>query len=207
MENNLLNGGTEYGQAKAASDHGTDVLSCSDNPGGAACQRGIAQNRAYIDAFAAAGLSYMPGGMQVAAGIGGSVNATMQYLVNGSVNPTDVFIASYAGAFTAETGLYSTMAINAAGGGLSNAIKGDNVLEGAAFGAAGSYLGYKAGNNLIQPFVGNKLAPIWKDTTWIGDLIPTALPEIAGAVGGSATSELIGQGGSKVVDDIKKDKK
>lgn len=25
MENNLLNGGTEYGQAKAASDHGADV--------------------------------------------------------------------------------------------------------------------------------------------------------------------------------------
>lgn len=130
IENNLLNGGTEYGQEKAASDHGTDVLSCSDNPGGAACQRGIAQNRAYIDAFAAAGLSYMPGGMQITAGIGGAANGGVQYIMSGTINPTDVLIASYVGAFTANTTLAPTVAINAAGGGISNAIKGDSILEG-----------------------------------------------------------------------------
>lgn len=37
------------------------VLSCSDNQGGAACQRGISENKAYAGAIATAGLIYLPG--------------------------------------------------------------------------------------------------------------------------------------------------
>ncbi|WP_262369972.1 hypothetical protein [Serratia marcescens] len=119
MENNLL-GGNEWMQEEKAREHGADILSCSDNPGGAACQRGIAENEAYAGAIAAAGLVYLPGSMQVTAGIGGTANAGIQYLVNGEVNPTDVLIATYAGAFTANTGLWGTMGWNAAGGATSN---------------------------------------------------------------------------------------
>ncbi|MEZ2965268.1 hemagglutinin repeat-containing protein, partial [Escherichia coli] len=45
-ENNLV-GGTESEQSKAAQMHGADVLSCNDAPGGEACKRGEAANKAY----------------------------------------------------------------------------------------------------------------------------------------------------------------
>ena len=157
--------------------------------------------------MASAGLIYLPGSMQVAAGIGGAANAGVQYVMNGTINPGDVLIASYVGAFTANTGLYSTVAINAAGGGLSNAIKGDSILEGATWGAFGSFAGYKLGNDIIEPYLGTQFAPLWKDTTWLGSLIPTTLPKVVGVSGGAMATETIGQGGSKVTDDIKKSMK
>lgn len=46
MENNFF-GGTELEHGKKVSEHGTDVLSCGDNPGGTACQRGIAENQGW----------------------------------------------------------------------------------------------------------------------------------------------------------------
>ena len=51
------------------------------------------------------GLIYLPGGMQVTGAMGGTENAGIQYLINGEVNPTDVLIATYVGAFTRNTGL------------------------------------------------------------------------------------------------------
>ncbi|EOG6843593.1 TPA: hypothetical protein ACPZX6_002360 [Klebsiella oxytoca] len=51
------------------------------------------------------GLIYLPGGMQVTGAMGGTANAGIQYLINGEVNPTDVLIATYVGAFTRNTGL------------------------------------------------------------------------------------------------------
>ncbi|MEN3755073.1 hypothetical protein ABC733_27745 [Mangrovibacter sp. SLW1] len=110
------------------------VLSCADNPGSASCQRRIAENKAYASAFATAGLIYLPGGMQVTPWIGGTANAGIQYIINGTVNPTDVLIASYVGAFTANTGFYGTLGWNAAGGATSNWLKGDDLLTGAGWG-------------------------------------------------------------------------
>ena len=51
VENNLF-GGTEEGQTKFVQQHGKDVLSCADNPGGVACQRGKAVDRALAAALA-----------------------------------------------------------------------------------------------------------------------------------------------------------
>ncbi|MCS3608506.1 EndoU domain-containing protein [Erwinia rhapontici] len=51
-ENNLM-GGTEEGQTKFVQEHGKDVASCTDNPTGAACQRGQAMNEALIVALPA----------------------------------------------------------------------------------------------------------------------------------------------------------
>ena len=47
-------GGNEWGQGEKAREHGADVLSCADNPSGEACQRGIAENKAYAGALASA---------------------------------------------------------------------------------------------------------------------------------------------------------
>lgn len=44
-----------------------------------------------------------PEGMQITGAIGGTANVGIQYAINGTVNPTDVLIATYVGAFTANT--------------------------------------------------------------------------------------------------------
>ncbi|WP_227628250.1 hypothetical protein [Klebsiella oxytoca] len=76
------------------------------------------------------GLIYLPGGMQVTGAMGGTENAGIQYLINGEVNPTDVLIATYVGAFTRNTGLKGTMSWNAVGGATSSYLKGDNPFTG-----------------------------------------------------------------------------
>ncbi|WP_433994316.1 VENN motif pre-toxin domain-containing protein, partial [Escherichia coli] len=42
VENNLLGGGTEDGQVKAAQEHAKNIMSCSIAPGSASCQKGLA---------------------------------------------------------------------------------------------------------------------------------------------------------------------
>lgn len=52
VENNLL-GDTESGQEKFVQEHGKNIASCSTNPGGAACQKGLAMNDALMIALPA----------------------------------------------------------------------------------------------------------------------------------------------------------
>ncbi|WP_421671565.1 VENN motif pre-toxin domain-containing protein [Rahnella sp. EDr1-12] len=209
VENNFL--GTEEDQIKAVQRHGADVLSCADNPSGAACQRGIAENKAYAGALAAAELIYLPGGMQVTAALGGTANAGIQYAINGTVNPTDVLIATYVGAFTANTGLWGTIGWNAAGGATSNYLKGDDPLAGAGWAAGGAALGYGMGKYLIEMPLNKVLNPTWKNYEWtdIGMGISKPLqfdarPGTWGTIAGSTTTEGAAQGGSKMVGRIKR---
>jgi filamentous hemagglutinin len=210
VENNLL-GGNEWMQGEKAREHGADVLSCSDNPGGAACQRGIAENKAYAGAMAAAGLIYLPGGMQLTAGIGGGANAGIQYLVNGEVNPMDVLIAGYVGAFTANTGLIGTVGWNAAGGATSNYLKGDDPLTGAGWGAGGAALGYGIGKYVITTPLDKMLNPAWKSFEWVDmgmgiskPLPSSPIPGISGNSGAALSTETGSQLGPKVIDILEK---
>uniref|UniRef100_UPI0019274C8B VENN motif pre-toxin domain-containing protein n=1 Tax=Cedecea sulfonylureivorans TaxID=3051154 RepID=UPI0019274C8B len=212
VENNFL--GTEEDQIKAVQRHGADVLSCADNPSGAACQRGISENKAYAGALAAAGLIYLPGGMQVTAGIGGTANAGIQYAINGSVNPTDVLIASYVGAFTAETGLWGTVGWNAAGGATSNLLKGDDPLTGGAISGLGAGLGYGIGSKLIKPGLDKFINPNWKNWEWvdvgmgISKPMPlNPLPGALGTAGGGTFTEIFNDQAGKGVEKLKKDVK
>ncbi|WP_242462111.1 VENN motif pre-toxin domain-containing protein, partial [Erwinia rhapontici] len=209
-ENNLM-GGTEWTHEVKTREHGADVLSCSDNPGGDACQRGIAENKAYAGALASAGLIYLPGGMQMTAGIGGTANAGIQYLINGEINPTDVLIASYIGAATAGSGFWGTVGWNATGGATSNYLKGDDPLTGAGWGAAGSAFGYGMGKYLIETPLNKVLNPNWKNWEWTdmgmgisGPLLPSNVPGISGNAGAAAATEGGSQGGPKIVDYLKK---
>ena len=47
VENNLLGGGTEDGQVKAAQEHAKNVMSCNTAPGSASCQKGLAMQDAH----------------------------------------------------------------------------------------------------------------------------------------------------------------
>ncbi len=63
VENNLLGGGTEDGQVKAAQEHAKNIMSCADNPASASCQKGLASQeelRSFQAAVNTATKSNMP---------------------------------------------------------------------------------------------------------------------------------------------------
>ncbi|MFJ5855588.1 hemagglutinin repeat-containing protein [Enterobacter cancerogenus] len=207
VENNLM-AGSEDAQVMWLQQHGTDMATCSDNPSGAACQKAQNEANAVAFAMASAGLIYLPGGMQVTAGIGGVTNAGVQFLVNGEINPTDVLIASYVGAFTSSTGVWGTMGWNAAGGAISNYIKGDDPLMGALVSGGSAGIGYgigKAATISLDKWVN----PAWKNYEWtdmgMGISKPLPLSPIPGITGNSISTlitESIGQGGSKTMNNL-----
>ncbi|WP_447617903.1 contact-dependent inhibition toxin CdiA [Enterobacter roggenkampii] len=53
VENNLMGGGTEDGQVKAAQEHAKNIMSCSTAPGSASCQKGLAMQDALMVALPA----------------------------------------------------------------------------------------------------------------------------------------------------------
>nr|WP_223271391.1 VENN motif pre-toxin domain-containing protein [Buttiauxella sp. B2] len=63
INNNLLGGGTEDGQAKAAQEHAKNVMSCSTDPGSDSCRKGLAMQDALMVALPAG----LGGGMLAAA--------------------------------------------------------------------------------------------------------------------------------------------
>jgi len=127
------------------------------------------------------------------------------------INPTDVLIATYVGAFTANTGLWGTVGWNAAGGATSNYLKGDDPLTGAGWAAGGAALGYGFGKYVINAPLDKMLNPTWKNYKWVDigmgiskPLLPSNVPGISGNAGAAATTEGGAQGGPKIVDYLKK---
>ncbi|MGK3604952.1 VENN motif pre-toxin domain-containing protein [Klebsiella variicola] len=203
-------GGNEWGQGEKAREHGADVLSCADNPSGEACQRGIAENKAYAGALASAGLIYLPGGMQITGAIGGTANAGIQYAINGTVNPTDVLIATYVGAFTANTGVWGTVGWNAAGGATSSYLNGDDPFKGGVISGAASGIGYGIGK-VAKISLDKWVNPAWKNYEWVnlGMGISKRLPldprpAVIGNIIASGSTESIGQGSSKAARTLRK---
>lgn len=199
--------GSEDVQVAWLQQHGTDMASCADNPSGAACQKAQNEANAVAFAMASAGLIYLPGGMQVTAGIGGTANAGIQYLINGTVNPTDVLIASYVGAFTSSTGGWGTVGWNAASGATSNYFKGDDPLTGAAWGALGASVGYLGGKYLIQAPLNKTLNPSWKKYEWVSmdigiskPMLFDVRPAIWGGIFSAAATEGVAQGAPKLIE-------
>ncbi len=198
VENNLLGGGTEEGQAEFIRQHGLDMSSCETAPTSSSCQKAINERDAVGFAMASAGLVYLPGGMQITAGIGGSANAGIQYAINGTVNPADVLIASYVGAFTANTGLWGTMGWNAAGGATSSYLSGSDPFKGGVISGAASGLGYGIGK-YAQGHLDDIFNPTWKNYEWVAmgmgiskPLPSSAIPGTSGNMGAAITTEGMG---------------
>ncbi|WP_420536484.1 hemagglutinin repeat-containing protein [Escherichia coli] len=137
VENNLL-GGSELLQTEKAREHGADVLSCSDNPSGEACKRGQAENKAYAAALATGSVALLPGSAQAMWLLGAGTNAGMQYADSGEINPVNSVAAGWINVITMGQGWKGTIAWNAAGGALTNAINGDDPLTGAITNGAGA---------------------------------------------------------------------
>ncbi|EHF2631021.1 filamentous hemagglutinin N-terminal domain-containing protein [Salmonella enterica subsp. enterica serovar Panama] len=228
VENNLLGGGTEEGQTKAAQAHGADILSCSDDPGGAACQRGIADNKAYAGALATGGVALLPGGAQAMWGLGASANAGISYLADGTIDPTNAVVAGWTNVITMGSGFWPSVGWNAAGGATANWINGDDPVSGAITNGIGAGFGYGIGSGIswatgkVTNAVGKWVTGGWDpkyDPTWIKyaetnrnsiireELKPNNIPSAAGDIGGSVGSEIGGKVTEKGLSLLEDDKK
>lgn len=141
----------------------------------------------------------LPGAAATTSLIGAGANAGVGLLINGEVNPNDVILGYWTGAFTAGTGVWGTMGVNAISGGTSSYLKGDDPLKGGAISGVASGLGYGAGKLIQGPFdkVLNPMKP-WKDWIWtdvgmgISKPLPiNPLPGMAGNTSGSAATEIL----------------
>lgn len=148
--------------------------------------------------------------------IGASANAGVGLLINGEVNPNDVILGYWTGAFTAGTGLWGTTAVNAGSGATSSYLKGDEPWKGGAISGIASGMGYGAGKLVELPLdkIFNPMKP-WKDWLWtdigmgISKPLPLdPLPGIVGNVGCSLTTEIINDQVGKVdLDKLKDEQK
>ncbi|EJM8918577.1 contact-dependent inhibition effector tRNA nuclease [Escherichia coli] len=218
VENNLL-GGSEWLQTEKAREHGADVLSCSDNPSGEACKRGQAENKAYAAALATSSVSLLPGSAQAMWLLGAGTNAGMQYADSGEINPVNSVAAGWINVITMGQGWKGTIAWNAAGGALTNAINGDDPLTGAITNGAGAGFGYGVGNYVVKPAantIGKWITGGWNpkfDPTLLKytevkgqlgiskEMVPSKIPGAAGNMGASITSEMTGTELQKVIND------
>lgn len=137
----------------------------------------------------------MPGVAATTSLIGAGANAGVGYLINGEVNPNDVILGYWTGAFTSGSGLWGTMAVNAGSGVTSSYLKGDDPLKGGAMSGAASGIGYSAGK-LLQGPLDILVNPNWKNWEWVDvgmgiskPLPANTAPGIAGNITGSVTTE------------------
>ncbi|WP_409338965.1 hemagglutinin repeat-containing protein [Klebsiella sp. RC2] len=218
VENNLLSG-SEDAQAAWLRQHGIDMVSCSDNPGGSACQKAINERNAVGLALASGSVALLPGGAQAMWGLGASANAGISYLADGTIDPANATIAGWVNVLSMGNGLAGTVGWNAAGGALGNWIDDKDPLSGALINGAGSGIGYGIGKGLSWGV--NAGANWWKGgwdpkfnaelrqfTEIKGDfgiskeMTPSRVPGAFGDFGGSFFSEITGKGIEKRADSM-----
>ncbi|HGH4678863.1 TPA: hemagglutinin repeat-containing protein [Enterobacter bugandensis] len=209
VENNLL-GGSEEAQAAWIRQHGVDMATCSDNPSGAACQKAMNERDAVGLALATGGVALLPGSAQALWGLGAGANAGINYLSDGTIDPTTAVIGGWVNVISAGNGIAGTIGWNAAGGALGNWLEGKDPISGAVVNGAGSLVGYGVGNGLKWGV--NAGANWWKGgwdpkfnaelrqfTEVKGDyglskeMKPSNVPSSIGDIGGSISSELGGK--------------
>jgi len=150
----------------------------------------------------------LPGAAATTSLIGAGANVGVGLLVNGEVNPNDVILGYWTGVFTAGTGLWGTMGVNAISGGTSSYLKSDDPLKDGAINGAASGLGYGFGK-LALGQLDKVLNPSWKNWKWVdigmGISKPMPLeplPGIAGNVIGSGATEFTNDQVGKKIDEI-----
>jgi len=209
VENNLF-GGSEEAQAAWIRQHGVDMATCSDNPSGAACQKAMNERDAVGVALATGSVALLPGSAQVLWGLGAGANAGINYLADGTIDPTTAIIGGWVNVISAGNGIGGTVGWNAAGGALGNWLEGKDPISGALVNGAGSVVGYGIGNGLKWGV--NAGANWWKggwDPKYNTDLRqftevkgdyglskemkPSNVPSSIGDIGGSISSEVGGK--------------
>ncbi|WP_145508468.1 hypothetical protein [Yersinia alsatica] len=158
-----------------------------------ACSGGTPVSCQTMTARSALAWPLLPGAAAMTSLIGAGANAGVGYLINGEINPNDVILGYWTGAFTAGTGLWGTMGVNAASGATSSYLKGDDPLKGGALSGAASGLGYGIGKVAQGTFdkVLNPMKP-WKEWIWtdigMGISKPLSLDPLPGMLGNTGSS-------------------
>ncbi len=139
----------------------------------------------------------LPGAAATTSLIGAGENAGVELLINHEINPNDVILGYWTGAFTAGTSLWGTLGVNATNGATSSYLKGDDPLQGGTMSGMASGLGYGAGK-LLQGQLDKFINPNWKNWEWVdmgrGVSKPMQLDPLPGVIsnmGGSASTEYI----------------
>ena len=122
------------------------MTTCSDNPSGAACQKAMNERDAVGVALATGSVALLPGSAQVLGGLGAGANAGINYLADGTIDPTTAIIGGWVNVISAGNGIGGTVGWNAAGGALGNWLEGKDPISGALVNGAGSVVGYGIGN-------------------------------------------------------------
>ncbi|MCA6223016.1 hypothetical protein KZ793_21535 [Photorhabdus sp. UCH-936] len=140
-------------------------------------------------------LPWLSGAAATTGLIGAVANTGIQYLANGNVDPNDAIFAYWTGVFTANTGLWGTVAWNAGMGAASSYVKGDDPLKGGVISGAASGIGYGVGK-LVQNPLEKFINPNWKNYEWVDmgmgiskSLPLSSLPGVAGNVVSSISTE------------------
>jgi len=189
------------------------MASCADNPGGSACQKAKNERDAVGFALATGSVALLPGGAQAMWGLGAGANAGMQYVDSGEINPVNSVVTGWINVITMGQGWKGTIAWNAAGGALTNAINGDDPLTGAISNGAGAGFGYGVGNYMVKPAT-NTIGK-WITGGWNPKFNPTLLKytEVKGQLGlskemvpskipstmGNAGASLLSEFGSSII--------
>lgn len=108
----------------------------------------------------------LPGAAATTSLIGAGANAGVGLLINHEINPNDVILGYWTGAFTAGTGLWGTMGVNATSGATSSYLKGDDPLQGGTMSGMASGLGYGAGK-MFQGQLDKFINPNRKNWEWV----------------------------------------
>jgi len=155
-------------------------------------------------------------GMATSGAISGGLNAGIQYVASGEINPTDVIISTVVGGLTYGQTPATIIAANAGAGGLSAAIKGQDPIQGVIVSGLGSTVGVGA-NKIISNQIGRFFTPaqtgsITKPVTiwdsWGMNYTPKSLfPALSGNIGESVTSEVIQMNVNEIWNSIRNDQK
>ena len=152
----------------------------------------------------------LPGSAQALWGLGAGANAGINYLSDGTIDPTTAVIGGWVNVISAGNSIAGTIGWNAAGGALGTWLEGKDPISGAVVNGAGSLVGYGVGNGLKWGV--NAGANWWKGvwdpkfnaelrqfTEVKGDyglskeMKPSNVPSSIGDIGGSISSELGGK--------------
>ncbi|WP_347114316.1 glycohydrolase toxin TNT-related protein [Leclercia sp. S52] len=157
-ENNLLGGGTEEGQIKAMQEHAKNVMSCNTDPGGAACQKGLAMQDALMVALPAG----LGGGVLVAAtpeiaaaakaAIAACTNNAVLCLNNAGIMASEAIVPGGVGAGGA-VGIGKTAAEAMAAKTVVSTIK-DNIAASQAARASSSFGQFSKAEGAVQENLG-----------------------------------------------------
>ena len=154
----------------------------------------------------------LPEAMVISGAISAGTVGSIDYAMNGSVDPKNVIAAYWVGAMTRSTGLEATMAINAAGGATTSYLDGKNPWVGGMVSGLTGGVAYGVGNKVVEPAMDEVFNPVWKSLGWddIGMGIskpvqPSLWPSVAGATSGTSGGEYISNKINDKIDEVKSD--